>query len=101
MRTAVVLDGMDKDLIRQEKEKGKVILITTHIMSFVDDIADEIIFLLEGKIYFRGSLEELKAQYNETNVERAIARILQGEPKVSANGKSKTLPKGKPFKILV
>ena len=66
-----------KDLIRKEKAKGKTILITTHIMSFVEDIADDVVFLLEGKIHFQGSLKELKNQYNETTVERAIAAILQ------------------------
>src|SRR5690606_32802704 len=43
-----------KKLITAEKEKGKTILITSHIMGFVEEIADEIVFLLEGKIYFRG-----------------------------------------------
>ena len=49
-----------KDLIRREKEAGKTILITTHIMNFVETMADEIVFLLEGDIYFRGTVEELK-----------------------------------------
>ena len=60
-----------------EKAKGKTILITTHIMSFVEDIAEDVVFLLEGKIHFQGSLEKLKKQYQETTVERAIAAILQ------------------------
>lgn len=82
-----------RDLIRREKQRGKIILITTHIMSFVEEIADEIVFLLEGKTYFRGSLSELKAQYNETNVERAIANILNKKSSFSANGHSKHLSK--------
>ncbi|MEZ5041971.1 MAG: ABC transporter ATP-binding protein [Saprospiraceae bacterium] len=75
-----------RELIHQEKQKGKMILITTHIMSFVEEMADEIVFLLEGKIYFRGTLNALKAQYNETNVERAIAQILSGKAYSSTNG---------------
>ena len=39
-----------KDLIQKEKDKGKTILITSHIMSFVEEVADEIVFLLDGKI---------------------------------------------------
>ena len=42
-----------KDLIQAEKAKGKTILITSHIMSFVEEVSDEIVFLLEGKIYFK------------------------------------------------
>jgi len=65
-----------KDLIAEEKAKGKIILITSHIMSFVEEIADEIVFLLEGKVYFKGDTEALKLQTQESNFERAIAVLL-------------------------
>jgi Cu-processing system ATP-binding protein len=65
-----------KNLIKQEKEKGKTILITTHIMSFVDEMADEIVFLLDGKIYFKGSVDKLKEQTNQSNLEHAIANLI-------------------------
>ena len=48
-----------KQLIREERAKGKTILITSHIMSFVEEIADEIIFLLDGKIYFNYSFRDI------------------------------------------
>ena len=65
-----------KELIKQEKKKGKTILITSHIMSFVDDMADEIVFLLDGKIYFKGTVNQLKERTKETNLENAIARLI-------------------------
>jgi Cu-processing system ATP-binding protein len=65
-----------KELIQTEKNKGKTILITSHIMSFVEEIADEIVFLLEGKIYFKGSISELKTKTNQPDFEHAIASIL-------------------------
>ena len=65
-----------KELIEKEKAKGKTILITTHIMSFVDEMADEIVFLLDGKIYFKGSIEALKKQTNNSNLEHAIAHLI-------------------------
>lgn len=65
-----------KELIAQEKQKGKTILITSHIMSFVEEISDEIVFLLEGKIYFKGSISELKTKTNQDDFEHAIASIL-------------------------
>jgi len=64
-----------KELIQTEKEKGKTILVTSHIMQFVEEVADRVIYLLEGKIYFQGTLEELKRQTEQVNVERAIAAI--------------------------
>lgn len=65
-----------KELIQKEKAKGKTILITTHIMSVVDELADEIVFLLDGKIYFKGSIEALKKQTNNDNLEHAIANLI-------------------------
>lgn len=65
-----------KQLITLEKAKGKTILVTSHIMSFVEEIAEEIIFILEGKIYFKGTISALKTSTNQTNFEQAIASIL-------------------------
>ncbi len=65
-----------KSIIQKEKEKGKTILITTHIMSFVDEVADEIVFLLDGKIYFKGTIDALKKQMNNDNLEHAIANLI-------------------------
>ncbi|KAA2219025.1 ABC transporter ATP-binding protein [Maribacter flavus] len=64
-----------KRLIQEEKIKGKTILITSHIMQFVAEIADTIVYILEGKIYFKGSVEELKAKTKQTDLEHAIAAI--------------------------
>lgn len=65
-----------KNLIFAEKEKGKTILVTSHILSFVEEISDEIVFLLEGKIYFKGSIPELKSKTEQPDFEHAIASIL-------------------------
>ena len=65
-----------KELIEKEKSRGKTILITTHIMSVVEELADEIVFLLEGNIYFKGSIEELKEKTENQNLEHAIAHLI-------------------------
>lgn len=64
-----------KELILHEKNRGKTILITTHIMQFVEEMADEIVYLLEGNIYFKGSVQQLKAKTKQTDFEHAIAAI--------------------------
>jgi len=78
-----------KQLIVAERAKGKLLLLTSHIMGFVEEMADEIVFLLEGKIYFQGNQAELKEAYAAENLETAIANMLrrsqaQGEATVSA-----------------
>lgn len=66
-----------KKIIQKEKTKGKTILITSHIMSFVEEVADEIVFLLEGKVYFKGNISTLKQKTKETDFEHAIANLLK------------------------
>lgn len=66
-----------KDLIDREKAKGKIILITSHIMSLVEELADEVVFLLEGNIYFQGTITELKSKTATEDLEHAIATILE------------------------
>ena len=65
-----------KNLIFSEKAKGKTILVTSHILSFVEEISDEIVFILEGKIYFKGTITELKSKTEQLDFEHAIASIL-------------------------
>ena len=68
-----------KDLILEKKKQGKTFLVTTHIMNLVEEIADELIFLLEGKVYFQGTYNEMMVAQEEENLERAIAKILEKE----------------------
>jgi Cu-processing system ATP-binding protein len=76
-----------KKLLKKEKEKGKFILISTHIMQFVEEMADEIIFLLEGNIYFRGTVTEILQRHHASNLEIAIANILQKDGIRPASGR--------------
>ena len=48
-------------------------------MSEIQELADEIIFLLEGEVRFKGSVEELLKHKNETTLERAIAELMNQE----------------------
>lgn len=68
-----------KDLIEAKKAEGKTFLITTHIMSLVEELSDELIFLLEGQVYFKGTYKEMLLAEKEENLERAIAKILEKE----------------------
>ncbi|WP_418499396.1 ABC transporter ATP-binding protein [Flagellimonas sp.] len=68
-----------KGLIQNEKAKGKTILITSHIMQFVEEMADEILYLLEGEIYFKGNIKQLMEQTGQNDFEHAIAALTTTE----------------------
>jgi Cu-processing system ATP-binding protein len=68
-----------KQYLLKEKEEGKTILLVSHFIQEVEELADEIIFMLEGKIYYQGSLEALKSNNHGDNLEKVIASILDPE----------------------
>ena len=74
-----------KQIIEREKQRNRTILITTHIMSFVEEVADEIVFLLDGKIYFKGSSVELKKQTGQPDLEHAIAVLMKKNNDLAQN----------------
>lgn len=66
-----------KDKIQQEKEKGKLMIISSHIMSDLDDIATEVIYLQEGNVRYTNSIAELKDITGETRLGKAIAQMIR------------------------
>lgn len=66
-----------KDKILREKANGKTFILTSHIMSEIEELADRIVYLLEGNIFFASSPEEIKQQTGENKLERAMAKILE------------------------
>lgn len=66
-----------KDKIRKEKQKGKLILITSHILSDLDDLVTEVIYMQEGRLRFHKSIGQLKEDTGQTQLSRAIAQVMK------------------------
>jgi Cu-processing system ATP-binding protein len=66
-----------KEKIFREKEKGKTVLMSSHMVNEVEEMADYIIFLLNQKIYVQGTVNEIKGMSGEKTLEKAIASIMQ------------------------
>jgi Cu-processing system ATP-binding protein len=66
-----------KDLVLKQKGKKKTIILTSHLMNEVQELSDEIVFLLEGEIKFQGSVQSLLEAKKETKLERAIAELMK------------------------
>jgi len=65
-----------KDKIIREREKGKTVLLTSHIINELEELAEEIIFLYEGKVLFLVGKNELIEKTMERNLERAISKLM-------------------------
>lgn len=65
-----------KAKILKAKSEGKLVIITSHIMSEVEEMADKIMYLFEGNIYFYKTIAELKVETGEEKLGKAIAKIM-------------------------
>lgn len=65
-----------KDKIILEKEKGKLILITSHVLSELDDLITEVFYMQDGRLMFHKKLSELMADTGEEKLSKAIAKIM-------------------------
>jgi Cu-processing system ATP-binding protein len=66
-----------KEKIRKEKEQGKLILITSHVLSDLDDLVSEVIYFNEGNLIFHKSISELRNATGEEKLSRAIAAVMK------------------------
>ncbi|MEJ7554121.1 MAG: ATP-binding cassette domain-containing protein [Aquificaceae bacterium] len=62
--------------IRKEKENGKTILYISHIMPEVEELADDVVFITEGRVVFKGSVEVLKSSTGKEKLEEAVLCLL-------------------------
>jgi Cu-processing system ATP-binding protein len=69
-----------KDKISKEKRHGKLILITSHILSDLDDLVSEIIYFNEGNLLFHKSISQLQNDTGEQKLTKAIASIMAQAP---------------------
>ncbi len=65
-----------KEKIIAEKKKGKLVLITSHILSELDDLVTQVIYMQEGLVRFHKSIDELRADTGEEKLNKAIAHFM-------------------------
>jgi len=66
-----------KEKILKEKEAGKLMIITSHIMSDLDDLATEVLYLHEGLIRYNDTIAELKDITGEQRLGKAMAKMIR------------------------
>lgn len=54
---------MVKDLLRQERDKGKTIVMCTHQMHQVEELCDRLVLIDRGKVMLYGKINEIRRNY--------------------------------------
>jgi Cu-processing system ATP-binding protein len=67
-----------KDKVIKHREEGRTVLLTSHLVGEVGELADRIIYLLEGRPFYDGTIEELKQATGEEHLDRALVRVMEG-----------------------
>ena len=72
---------MLKEKIMQQKKKNKLILISSHILSDLDELTSHVMYLQEGKMIFLKEINALRQETGENKLGKAIARVMRGGKK--------------------
>ncbi len=72
-----------KEKIMQEKKKNKLILITSHILSDLDELTTDVMYLQEGRLIFMKDIETLREETGEEKLGKAIARVMRDSKRES------------------
>lgn len=88
--TVLILDeptaGLDpvsneilKEKLKRMIDRGKLVLVTSHILNDLDDITTHVAYLMDGEVRFYKSLDQLKNETAESRLNRIIAQVLNQE----------------------
>jgi Cu-processing system ATP-binding protein len=74
------LDPVSVELLKEKvirsKEDGRLVIISSHIMSDLDDLATDIIYIYEGDLMYDNSIHTLKSETNESRLGKAISKFI-------------------------
>ncbi len=68
------------DIVKENAVDGKTVVYSSHILSEVEEVCDQLIILKEGKILYNGSLDKLK-ESNKLDLSKAFLKMVKGEEK--------------------
>ncbi len=66
-----------KEKIIAEKKKGKLVIITSHILSELDDLVTQVIYMQDSNLLFHKSIDSLREDTGEKKLSKAIAAVMQ------------------------
>ena len=70
-----------KRLLRSEAEKGKCILLISHLITEIEQLASRVLFLNEGEAVFSGSMQQLLDTTRSEGLDQALLHIFEKRKK--------------------
>lgn len=57
-----------KDIVNQLIEEGRIVIFSSHQMSYVEEFCDNIVIINKGEVALKGSLKDIKKQYGKNRL---------------------------------
>src|SRR2546422_1083411 len=64
------------EFIHECRNRGKTVIFSTHVMSEVEKLCDNIGIIHDGKLLAEGPLRELRAKYGEQDLEEIFVKVV-------------------------
>jgi Cu-processing system ATP-binding protein len=68
-----------KDQISRRRDAGSTVLVTSHILSEIAELADRVVYLHEGAVMYEGDVDQLLHQTGADTLTRAVASMMMAE----------------------
>ena len=68
--------GIFKDKILVERDAGRTFVLSSHFMNELEELADDVVFLLDGRVQYSGSVDDLMRGTRQANLGRAISWLM-------------------------
>ena len=65
-----------KDNVLSLRPSGVTTIVASHVMSELEELCDDIVFLLDGRVRYTGPISELRGLTRQANLERAVAALM-------------------------
>ena len=71
-----VSSAIVKDRILEESAAGRTVLVTSHVMTELEELARDVVCLVDGQVAFAGGVDALMRDTRQQNLERAVAHVM-------------------------
>ena len=68
-----------KEQIGRRRDSGSAVLVTSHILSEIQELADRVAYLHEGRVMYEGNVSNLLHQTGAASLSKAIAQMMSSE----------------------
>jgi ABC-2 type transport system ATP-binding protein len=63
-----------KDIVTEQVKLNKIVIFSSHQMSYVEEFCDNIVMINKGNIVLKGNLQQIKKSYPRTNIELQLSK---------------------------